>query len=75
MTCMITTVIVPPERPRVYNERGEEVKVALGPYRVGERITVKCEVWGGELQFRIRCIPNTRSSGVIPPPPWPEVYK
>ena len=39
--------LVPPEKPRIYNERDEEQNISLGPYRIGERVVIKCETWGG----------------------------
>ncbi len=38
---------VPPEKPRVYDERGQEVRLKLGPYKIGETVALKCSVAGG----------------------------
>ena len=39
---------VPPEKPRVFDERGQEVRLKLGPYKVGDTVGLKCTATGGK---------------------------
>jgi len=41
------TVNTPPGKPVIYEGSGREVRLKLGPYRLGEAVTVKCLVVGG----------------------------
>ncbi|KAF2363111.1 CD80-like immunoglobulin C2-set [Trinorchestia longiramus] len=41
------TVIEPPERVLILNEQGLEASGVIGPYAVGERVRLRCEVLGG----------------------------
>ncbi|XP_047737333.1 uncharacterized protein LOC108677033 [Hyalella azteca] len=41
------TVIEPPERVTVLNEQGLEASGVIGPYAVGERVRLRCDVLGG----------------------------
>ena len=45
--CLIS---VPPEKPKVFDERGQEVRLKLGPYRIGDTVTLKCTAYGGTPQ-------------------------
>ena len=41
---ILLDVIVPPEKPRIFDNSGEEVRLKLGPYRLGESVSISCEV-------------------------------
>ena len=41
---ILLDVIVPPEKPRIFDDIGKEVRLKLGPYRLGETVTISCEV-------------------------------
>ena len=43
-----SSFIVPPEKPKIYEERGQEVRLKLGPYKIGETILLKCVANGGK---------------------------
>eukprot|EP00095_Tigriopus_kingsejongensis_P001267 maker-scaffold149_size310270-snap-gene-0.11 protein:Tk01267 transcript:maker-scaffold149_size310270-snap-gene-0.11-mRNA-1 annotation:"PREDICTED: uncharacterized protein LOC663132" len=40
-------IIVPPEKPKIYDERSQEVRLKLGPYKVGDEVALKCISTGG----------------------------
>ena len=40
--------LVPPEKPRLIDSRGEEIFSVIGPYKEGERLFLTCEVRGGK---------------------------
>ena len=44
MSNILLEVIVPPEKPRITDENNEEVRLKLGPYRLGDTVTITCEV-------------------------------
>lgn len=44
---ILLDVIVPPEKPKIKNEQQEEIRLKLGPYRLGETLSITCEVLGG----------------------------
>jgi len=44
---IVLDVIVPPEKPRIHDENNQEVRLKLGPYKLGDTVTVTCEVLGG----------------------------
>ena len=44
MSNILLEVIVPPEKPRISDENNEEVRLKLGPYRLGDTVTITCEV-------------------------------
>jgi len=44
---ILLDVIVPPEKPRIHNENNEEVRLKLGPYKIGQSVEITCEVLGG----------------------------
>ena len=44
---ILLDVIVPPEKPRIHNENNEEVRLKLGPYKIGQSVKITCEVLGG----------------------------
>ena len=44
MSNILLEVIVPPEKPRITDESNEEVRLKLGPYRLGDTVTITCEV-------------------------------
>nr|XP_040567358.1 hemicentin-1-like [Lepeophtheirus salmonis] len=47
-------VIVPPEKPKVTTESGdEEIRLKLGPYRVGDNVVLKCSSLGGRPSPRV----------------------
>ena len=42
------TFPVPPEKPKIFDVRGQEVQLKLGPFRVGDTALIRCETWGGK---------------------------
>ena len=38
----------PPEKPIIYDDVGEEVRLKLGPYKIGDSVRIKCLVLGGD---------------------------
>lgn len=44
---IVLDVIVPPEKPRIQDENKEEIRLKLGPYKVGDTLDITCEVLGG----------------------------
>lgn len=50
---ILLDVIVPPEKPRIFDDIGKEVRLKLGPYRLGETVTISCEVLGGRPSPRV----------------------
>ena len=40
--------LVPPDKPKIYEERGQEVRMKLGPYKIGDTILLKCVATGGK---------------------------
>ena len=44
---------MPPEKPRVFDERGQEVRLKLGPYKVGDTLGLKCTATGGKIKTRL----------------------
>ena len=42
------TFSVPPKKPTIFNERGEEALGTVGPYMIGDAVSLKCIVVGGE---------------------------
>lgn len=44
---IVLDVIVPPEKPRIHDENNEEVRLKLGPYQIGQTVSITCEVLGG----------------------------
>ncbi|XP_049962106.1 synaptogenesis protein syg-2-like [Schistocerca serialis cubense] len=48
------TVIVPPQRPKIYDERGVEVGPVAGPYQEGGQARLTCVVYGGRPPPEIR---------------------
>ena len=44
MSNILLDVIVPPEKPRIQDENNEEIRLKLGPYKVGDTLTITCEV-------------------------------
>ena len=41
--------LVPPDKPKIFDERGQEVRLKLGPYRIGDTVALKCTAYGGEF--------------------------
>ena len=39
---------VPPEKPQIFDDRGQEVRLKLGPYKVGDNVVLKCVATGGK---------------------------
>ena len=35
----------------IYDERGQEVRLKLGPYKVGDNVLLKCKAKGGNQHF------------------------
>ena len=46
-------ISVPPEKPKIFDVRGQEVQLKLGPFRVGDSALIKCETWGGKLWLEV----------------------
>ena len=44
---LLTTISAPPGKPVIYDESGKEVRLKLGPYKLGEAVMIKCLVVGG----------------------------
>ena len=44
----VSTFSVPPKKPTIFNERGEEALGTVGPYMIGDSVSLKCIVVGGE---------------------------
>ena len=40
-------ISAPPGKPVIYDESGQEVRLKLGPYKLGEAVMIKCLVVGG----------------------------
>ena len=51
-TWSISSILVPPEKPKIFDERGQEVRLKLGPYKVGENVSLKCVAIGGKSKAR-----------------------
>lgn len=47
MTRIWLLFAVPPEKPKIFDERSQEVRLKLGPYRIGDTVTLKCTAYGG----------------------------
>ena len=53
ISCVHTlTISVPPEKPKIFDVRGQEVQLKLGPFRVGDSALIKCEAWGGKYNLK-----------------------
>ncbi|XP_050444073.1 nephrin-like isoform X2 [Adelges cooleyi] len=48
------TVIVPPRRPSIQTEKGEEIQNMAGPYFEGDRVKLTCIVTGGQPEPSVR---------------------
>ena len=48
MSNILLDVIVPPEKPKIKDENNEEIRLKLGPYKVGDTLTITCEVGTGK---------------------------
>ena len=46
---------VPPEKPKIFDERGQEVRLKLGPYKIGDTVTLKCVANGGKTKSINAC--------------------
>jgi hypothetical protein len=42
---------VPPEKPKIFNERGENVESRAGPYEEGGDLHLVCLVTGGKFKI------------------------
>ena len=51
--CAFFFFLVPPDKPKIYEERGQEVRMKLGPYKIGDTILLKCVATGGKKIFDI----------------------
>ena len=49
---------MPPKKPTIFNERGEEALGTVGPYMIGDSVVLKCIAVGGELTERVRAARN-----------------
>jgi len=47
ITAVLLDVLVPPEKPVIYGPTGEEVRLKLGPYTLGQELSLTCAVLGG----------------------------
>ena len=47
--------LVPPEKPKIYDERAQEVRLKLGPYKIGDTVLLKCVANGGKKIRIIIC--------------------
>ena len=43
----------PPGKPVILDEAGSEVRLKLGPYKVGDTLTINCEVSAGVTQWEL----------------------
>ena len=50
---IVLDVIVPPEKPRIHDENNEEVRLKLGPYQIGQTVSITCEVLGGRPSLSV----------------------
>ena len=57
---ILLDVIVPPEKPRIFDDNGKEVRLKLGPYRLGETITISCEV-----SHHDNCVPSDPTNKIL----------
>lgn len=47
-------VIVPPEKPTIYTaDDNLEVRLKLGPFRIGETVRLRCDALGGKPQPQV----------------------
>jgi hypothetical protein len=47
---------VPPEKPVLVDEDGNQIKTFFGPYFEGERASISCEVSGGNISYYKRLV-------------------
>lgn len=40
-------ISVPPQKPRIFTDDSNEIRLKLGPYHVGETVRMRCEALGG----------------------------
>ena len=43
-------ISVPSEKPRIFVDGNREVRLKLGPYRIGETVRIRCDALGGRPQ-------------------------
>ncbi|XP_050530866.1 nephrin [Daktulosphaira vitifoliae] len=48
------TVIVPPQKPIIQNDNGEEIRQTAGPYFEGDQVKLKCIVTGGRPEPTVK---------------------
>ena len=48
-------ISVPPKKPTIFSERGEEAIGTVGPYMIGDSVALKCIAVGGE-RFHQPCV-------------------
>uniref|UniRef100_A0A1B6DTE2 Ig-like domain-containing protein n=1 Tax=Clastoptera arizonana TaxID=38151 RepID=A0A1B6DTE2_9HEMI len=48
------TVIVLPQKPRIFDDRGSEVNLVAGPYEEGQEMKLTCKVSGGKPLPKVR---------------------
>ena len=46
---------MPPKKPTIFSERGEEAIGTVGPYMIGDSVALKCIAVGGE-RFYEPCV-------------------
>ena len=46
---------MPPKKPTIFSERGEEAIGTVGPYMIGDSVALKCIAVGGET-FHQPCV-------------------
>ena len=47
---------VPPSKPKVFDASGQEVRLKLGPYKIGEDVVLRCEAEGGHPSPKVNKI-------------------
>ncbi len=55
-TYFFALLSVPPDKPKIYDERGQEMRLKLGPYRIGDTVVLKCTAYGGEKKKKISLV-------------------
>ena len=47
----LPSLAVPPSKPKIFDERNQEVRLKLGPYKIGDEVSLKCSATGGKKQL------------------------
>ena len=45
------SLAVPPSKPKIFDERNQEVRLKLGPYKIGDEVSLKCSATGGKTRL------------------------